>query len=89
VTIFTSISYYSRKAIDEGALDERSLEMLYLKDPVVTYFLHIQGSGIIQLDDGTTVRVGYAESCTMRISHVSLLKLARSIQSKAPIYHLE
>jgi membrane-bound lytic murein transglycosylase A len=52
--------YYSRKAIDEGALDERSLEMLYLKDPVETYFLHIQGSGIIQLDDGTTVRVGYA-----------------------------
>jgi membrane-bound lytic murein transglycosylase A len=54
--------YYARKEIDEGALADQNLEMLWVTDPVDSFFLHIQGSGQVKLPDGSTIRVGYAGS---------------------------
>jgi len=57
------IPYYSRRNIEmEKALQERNLEIAWLKDPVDVAFLHIQGSGRLSLPDGNTVRVGYKAS---------------------------
>ena len=36
-------------------------ELLWVNDSIDAFFLQIQGSGRVQLDDGTTVRVGYAD----------------------------
>ena len=52
--------YDDRTAIETGALRERNLELLWVDDPVDAFFLHIQGSGRVTLDDGSVVRVGYA-----------------------------
>jgi membrane-bound lytic murein transglycosylase A len=54
------VPYYSHQEIDQGALAERGFELLYVDDPVDAFFLHIQGSGRVFLDDGTEIRVGYA-----------------------------
>ncbi len=54
------VPYYDRKAITEGALRGQGLEIAWLSDPIETFFLHIQGSGRIRLDDGQTLRVGFA-----------------------------
>ncbi|PIS37732.1 MAG: hypothetical protein COT35_04450 [Nitrospirae bacterium CG08_land_8_20_14_0_20_52_24] len=52
--------HFTRKEIDtQGTLSGRGLELLYLDDPVERFFLHVQGSGIIRLPDGSTVRVRY------------------------------
>lgn len=51
---------YSRAEIETGALGGRGLELVWLDDPVEAYFLHIQGSGRVQLPDGRVMRVGYA-----------------------------
>ena len=48
-----------RAAIEAGALAGRDLELLYVDDPVDLFFLHIQGSGRVLLDDGSIQRVGY------------------------------
>jgi membrane-bound lytic murein transglycosylase A len=57
------VPYYSRREIDtEGALQGRELELLWLRDPWERFVLHIQGSGVIRLPDGNTLRVGYAAS---------------------------
>lgn len=54
------LPYFSRKEIDqEGALAGKNLELLWVDDPLKSFFLHIQGSGRVQLEDGTVVRVGY------------------------------
>ncbi len=50
---------YSRAQIEEGALTGKGLELLWVDDPVGAYFLSIQGSGMVHLNDGTTVRLGY------------------------------
>jgi membrane-bound lytic murein transglycosylase A len=52
--------YPDRGQIVNGALRGRGLELLYVDDPVDAFFLQIQGSGQVRLDDGRTWRVGYA-----------------------------
>lgn len=54
------VPYYGRAEIDDGALQGRGLELVWVDDPVATFFLQIQGSGQIELDDGARIRVGYA-----------------------------
>ncbi len=53
-------TYYSRAEIEAGALANRKLELLYVDNPVDVFMLQIQGSGVVNLDDGSTIRVGYA-----------------------------
>jgi membrane-bound lytic murein transglycosylase A len=53
------IPYASRAEIEEGALANKGLELIWMADPYETFSLHIQGSGQIRLPDGSTVRVGY------------------------------
>jgi membrane-bound lytic murein transglycosylase A len=57
------VPYYSRAEIDlQNALEGRGLEIAWLKDPVDRFFLHIQGSGKIIMDDGSSIFVSYASS---------------------------
>ena len=51
--------YYTRQQIEQGALKGRDLEILYLSDPVDTFFMHIQGSARIRLEDDSIVRLGF------------------------------
>jgi len=50
---------YSRAEIEKGALNGKGLELLWVDDPVAAYSLAIQGSGIVNLKGGGTVRLGY------------------------------
>ncbi|HYC03943.1 MAG TPA: murein transglycosylase A [Azospirillaceae bacterium] len=51
--------YDDRKAIVGGALKGRNLELLYVDDPVEAFFLQVQGSGRVLMDDGSELRIGY------------------------------
>jgi membrane-bound lytic murein transglycosylase A len=51
--------YFTRAQIDQGALKGQGLELLYFADSIDIFFMQIQGSGRIQLTDGTSVRVHY------------------------------
>ncbi len=54
------VPYYDRAEIEAGALRARRLEFLWLADPVDAFFLQIQGSGRVKLQDGRVIRVTYA-----------------------------
>jgi membrane-bound lytic murein transglycosylase A len=54
--------YFDRAAIDGGALAGQQAELLWVRDPVDSFFLQIQGSGRVRLAEGGTVRVGFAAS---------------------------
>ena len=59
--IVNPMPYYSRQEIDElGSLRGRGYEIAWVKNPIDLFFLHIQGSGILQLEDGRRLLVGYA-----------------------------
>ena len=53
--------WLTRQEIEEnGALASQGLEIAWLADPVDRFFLQVQGSGRIRLQDGSVIRVGYA-----------------------------
>ena len=59
----TVVPYYGRKEIDaEKALEGRGLELIWVSDSVELFFMQIQGSGVIELEDGSIQRVHYAAS---------------------------
>ena len=56
----TVVPYYDRKEIsDRKGLEGKSRQLAWLKDPVDLFFLQIQGSGRIYLDNGNTINVHY------------------------------
>jgi membrane-bound lytic murein transglycosylase A len=55
------VPYFTREEIDSnGMLFGRQLEIAWLEDLIDVFFLQIQGSGQILLEDGTTLRVNYS-----------------------------
>lgn len=46
--------------IKSGAIDAERLAVVWLADPVDAFFLHVQGSGRVSLDNGKTLRLGFA-----------------------------
>ncbi len=52
--------FEDRKTIDRDGIDPSKAQVLaWVDDPIDVFFLHIQGSGSVVLDDGTRMRVGY------------------------------
>lgn len=59
-TTFGYEPYYTRTQIEQGALNGRGLELLYLHQRVDAYVMQVQGSGLIKLREGGKVRLGFA-----------------------------
>lgn len=55
------VPYYSRKQIDGESSPLKGDEILWADDAIDLFFLQIQGSGKVALDNGETVRIGYAD----------------------------
>ena len=53
------VTFYDRAAIEDGVLNGRNLEICYLKDPIDSFFIHIQGSARVRLHNGKMLRVNY------------------------------
>ena len=56
------IPYFTREEIDQGLANLNGKEILWVNDKVELFFLQIQGSGRVQLEDGRTIRLGFAKS---------------------------
>jgi membrane-bound lytic murein transglycosylase A len=54
------VPYYTREEIVKGIQGFRATPIAWAEDPVELFYLHIEGSGRIELPDGTRIRVGYA-----------------------------
>jgi len=57
------VPYFSRHEIDGlERLKGKEFEIAWAKDPVDLFFLHIQGSGLLRLQDGRLLQLNYAAS---------------------------
>jgi membrane-bound lytic murein transglycosylase A len=54
-----ALPYHTRAEIEAGALAGRGLELLYLTDLIDAFVMHVQGSGLVSLDDGAKVRLAF------------------------------
>ncbi|MCC7547354.1 MAG: MltA domain-containing protein [Burkholderiales bacterium] len=55
------VAYHTRADIEAGKAPLHGREIVWIDDPVDVFFLHVQGSGRVMLDDGRTIRVSYAD----------------------------
>ncbi|WP_417620931.1 murein transglycosylase A [Parasphingorhabdus sp.] len=54
------VPFEDRAAIDDGAIAGQGLEFAWAQDYIDLFFLQIQGSGRLELPDGSIMRIGYA-----------------------------
>lgn len=55
------LPYYSRGEIEVASSPLAGRELLWVDDIIDLFFLQIQGSGVVRLEDGEQVHVGYAD----------------------------
>ena len=55
------VPYYSRAELDSDPAPLAGKELFWIDDPVELFFMHIQGSGRVLLDDGSAVMVHFAD----------------------------
>ncbi len=79
------ITNFSRKEIDEGALKNKGLELAWVDDPVELFFMQIQGSGIIRLDNGKKLHVGYAGQNNYPYTPIGRIMAANGLIDKKKI----
>ncbi|MCG6553430.1 MAG: MltA domain-containing protein [Candidatus Magnetominusculus sp. LBB02] len=56
------VPYYTNEEICKGALAGNGLELFWVDSRVELFFLQVQGSGTIRLEDGSEINVTYAGS---------------------------
>lgn len=76
------VDYFDRAAIEDGALAGRRLEICYLKDPIEAFFIHIQGSARIRLQEGGVLRINYDGHNGHRYTPVGRILIERNIVPK-------
>lgn len=52
-------SSFNQASINQGALHNKGLEIVYVNNRARLYFMHIQGSGVIKLQDGGELYLGF------------------------------
>ncbi|MFN0162587.1 MAG: murein transglycosylase A [Burkholderiales bacterium] len=55
------VPYFSRAEIEAGQARVAGREIVYVDDAIDLFFLMVQGSGRVRLDDGRVVRLNYAD----------------------------
>ncbi|OBU86478.1 murein transglycosylase A [Chromobacterium subtsugae] len=55
------LPYFTRGQINQGSIAGSAPVLAWVEDPVELFFLQVQGSGRIQLDDGSFIHVGFAD----------------------------
>lgn len=76
------VPYYERAEIDSAGRPLDGQELFWVKDPVELFFLHIQGSGLIRLPDGTKVMVNYANQNGHPYQSIGRLLLERGAMTR-------
>ena len=55
------VPYYNRAQIENGTAPVAGKEIVWVADAVELFFLQIQGSGRVRLENGDMIRLGYAD----------------------------
>ncbi len=78
--------YFDRSEIEKGALDKAQVpSVVWVDDPIDAFFLHIQGSGLVMLEDGSELQVGYAAQNGRTYHAIGKTLIERGVLSKEDV----
>ncbi len=78
------LAHLSRAEI-ENSNQLKGHELIYLADPVTAFTLHIQGSGLVDLSDGSRLAVNYAGTNKAPYTSIGALLARRGVMERADI----
>jgi len=76
------VPYWDRSEIESGKASLDAQALFWVEDPVDLFFLQIQGSGRLQLTDGTRVLVNYADQNGHPFRSIGKLLLQRGAMTR-------
>lgn len=83
------VPYYTREEIDgRGVLKGKQLELCWV-DPIEAFFLHIQGSGTVRLEDGSEIFITYADKNGRRYEAIGKFLKERIAPNKVTMQRVE
>ncbi len=71
------VPYYNRAEIEADASPIKGREFIYIDDIIDVFYLQIQGSGLVQLENGEQVHVGYADQNGQTYNSIGRLLIER------------
>ena len=78
----TIVPYYTRAEINKGAIKDTAHVLLWIHSPVDRLFLEIQGSGIIEFEDGKKVYVGYDAQNGAPYTPIAAVLIKKGVMTK-------
>jgi len=76
------VPFHNRAEINKGALKDKAPVLVWVNSHIDRLFLEIQGSGVVQLDTGETMYVGYAGENGASYTPVGKVLVERGIMTK-------
>lgn len=74
--------YFTRREIEQGALEGQGLELVWLKDWADAFFIQVQGSGRVRLPNGETMRLGFAAKTGQPYTAIGGILVERGIVAR-------
>lgn len=71
------VPYYNRADIESDIAPLKGREFMYIDDIIDVFYLHVQGSGLVQLESGEQVHVGYADQNGLAYNSIGRLLVER------------
>ncbi|GGI76763.1 murein transglycosylase A [Legionella impletisoli] len=76
------IPYYTRKEIRKGAIEGFAPTLAWIESPVDLQFLEIEGSGVIELENGEQIVIGYAAQNGQPYTSIAKVLIERGVLTK-------
>lgn len=74
--------YHTREEINHGAIEKKAKVIAWLDDPIDRQFLEIQGSGLIELDNGKRFFVGYAGENGQPYTSIAAVLIRKGVMTR-------
>jgi membrane-bound lytic murein transglycosylase A len=71
--------YETRQAIEQGALEGKAEVICWLSDWVDAFFMHVQGQGRVEFEDGSQLRLSYAGKAGHPYSGIGHVLIERGV----------
>jgi membrane-bound lytic murein transglycosylase A len=71
------VPYYNRADIESDAAPLKGREFIYIDDIIDVFYLQVQGSGLVQMENGEQVHVGYADQNGLTYNSIGRLLIER------------
>ena len=76
------VPYYTREQINNGALKDKAKVLAWINSPIDRLFLEIQGSGVIELENGESISVGYDAQNGMPYTAIAGVLIRKGVMTK-------